>query len=86
MYPVSYSGMESLLPAFPVVGGTTTSKNEHAAVRVPTLGEHSVEILTSLGYGQDNLSALAAEGVVFTGKGRAAGIADSEPSRPASDR
>jgi crotonobetainyl-CoA:carnitine CoA-transferase CaiB-like acyl-CoA transferase len=87
LYRASYGGRESLLPSFPVVGAT--NENEHSAVGVPALGEHSAEILTSLGYEQDDLSALVADGIVCTDKGRAAGTADSvrsEASPRTSDR
>jgi crotonobetainyl-CoA:carnitine CoA-transferase CaiB-like acyl-CoA transferase len=61
LYKVSYDGEEALLPAFPVV---SSSVSGIARAEIPSLGEHSAEIIKSLGYGDGDLAALIDAGVV----------------------
>jgi crotonobetainyl-CoA:carnitine CoA-transferase CaiB-like acyl-CoA transferase len=82
LYKVSYEGVEAFLPAFPVVSSSVPGITR---AEVPSLGEHSAEIIRSLGYQDDELAALLEASVVNVSR-RDASPQPEAPSRETQSR
>lgn len=66
LYAVTYGSQRALLPSFPAASDSVTGV---ARKKVPSLGEHSIEILRSLGYEDDESGAFVEAGTVGVSRG-----------------